>query len=246
MNMSRQTLKRVTRSFFAAVLLAGSVFAQAIATTPTPRTDKVAWMQKVERDIARAKQGGWELVLIGDSITQGWLSTGKEVWDRHFSSYKTLNLGIVADKTENVLWRLDQGQLEGYQPRLFVVLIGTNNTGHRTAAQESTADTVAGVRAILERIRQKAPQSHVLLLALFPRGETPQDARRLRNEAVNNELKSLAAEMRISWLNINDKFLQADGTLTREIMPDLLHPNAKGYEIWAEAMLPTVRKLIDK
>lgn len=235
-------MKRLMVSFLMAAAVAGSVFAQQVSTTPVPRDEK--WVARVERDAAKAREGGWELVFIGDSITDFWQNKGKAEWDKYFGQYKALNLGISADRTEHVLWRLDNGQLEGYQPKLFVVMIGTNNNGHRKPEQESTADTVAGIKAIVDRLGQKAPQSKVLLLAIFPRGATPQDACRQRNEAVNAEIQSFADNKRVFWMNINDKLLEADGTLSKEVMPDLLHPNAKGYQIWAEAITPFVQKTL--
>ncbi len=231
-------VKRVMFSVMVAAFVAGSVFAQQLSTTPAPRD--AGWQKRVERDVAQAKQGGWELVFIGDSITDFWQNRGKSEWNNYFGSYKALNLGISADRTEHVLWRLDNGELEGYQPKLFVVMIGTNNNGHRKPEQESTSDTVAGIKAIIDKLGQKAPQSKVLLLAIFPRGATPQDACRMRNEAVNAEIQKFADNKRVFWMNINDKLLQPDGTLSKEIMPDLLHPNAKGYTIWAEAIAPFV------
>lgn len=238
-------MKRVMGSILLAACVAGSVFAQQLSTTPAPQTAKW-WQPRFEQKQALAKQGGWELVFIGDSITHGWENGGKAVWQEHFGAYKALNLGYSADRTEHVLWRLDNGELEGYQPKLFVIMIGTNNNGHRKPQQESTADTVAGIQAILGRLEKKDPQSKVLLLAIFPRGATPQDALRVRNEAVNAEIQKLADSKRVFWLNINDKFLQPDGTLSKEIMPDLLHPNAKGYEIWARAILPAVKQHLGK
>jgi lysophospholipase L1-like esterase len=203
-------------------------------------------VKRVARDAAKAKQGGWEVVFVGDSITDFWQNRGRAEWDKYFGSFKALNLGISADRTEHVLWRLDHGQLENNQPKLFVVMIGTNNNGHRKPEQESTADTVAGIKLILDKLGQKAPQSKVLLLAIFPRGATPQDACRLRNEAVNAEIQKFADNKRVFWLNLNDKLLQPDGTLSKEIMPDLLHPNAKGYAIWAEAINPFVKETLGK
>ena len=235
-------MKRAMVPFLLAAAMAGSVFAQQLSTTPASRGE--GWEKRVANDAAKARQGGWELVFLGDSITDFWQNRGKEVWDKYYGAYKALNLGISADRTEHVLWRLDNGELEGCQPKLFVVMIGTNNNGHRKPEQESTADTVAGIKAILDRLGQKAPQSKVLLLAIFPRGATPQDGCRLRNEAVNAEIQKFADNKRVFWMNINDKLLQPDGTLSKEIMPDLLHPNAKGYAIWAEAIAPFVTKTV--
>ena len=238
-------MKRVMGSILLAACVAGSVFAQQLSTTPVQQS--AAWWQpRFEQKKALAKQGGWELVFIGDSITHGWENGGKAVWQKYFGAYKALNIGYSADRTEHVLWRLDNGELEGYQPKLFVVMIGTNNNGHRKPEQERTADTVAGIQAILDKLGQKAPQAKVLLLAIFPRGATPQDPLRVRNEAVNAEIQKFADNKRVFWQNINDKLLQSDGTLSKEIMPDLLHPNAKGYEIWAEAIAPFVKQTLGK
>jgi lysophospholipase L1-like esterase len=235
-------MKRMMIPFLMAALSACALFAQQLSTTPTPRD--AGWIKRVERDAAQARKGGWDVVFIGDSITDFWQSHGKAEWAKAFAPFKALNLGISADRTEHVLWRLDNGQLENNQPKLFVVMIGTNNTGHRPADKESTADTVAGIKAILDRLAQKAPHSKVLLHAIFPRGATPQDAHRQRNEAINAEIQKFADNKRVFWMNINDKFLQSDGTLSKEVMPDLLHPNAKGYAIWAEAILPFIQKSV--
>ncbi|MDX9867359.1 MAG: GDSL-type esterase/lipase family protein [Kiritimatiellia bacterium] len=235
-------MKRMMRPFILAALTAGTLWAQTLSTTPTSRGE--GWEKRVARDAALAKQGGWELVFLGDSITDFWQNRGKAVWEKHFSQYKALNLGISADRTEHVLWRLDHGVLDGYQPKLFVVMIGTNNNGHRKPELESTADTVAGIKAILGRLVQKAPHSRVLLLAIFPRGATAQDACRLRNEAVNAQIQKFADNKRVFWMNLNDKLLQPDGTLSKEVMPDLLHPNEKGYAIWAEAIAPFVTQTL--
>jgi lysophospholipase L1-like esterase len=235
-------MKRLVLSFLLAACVAGSVWAQQLSTTPAPRDD--GWVKRVERDAAKAQQGGWEVVFIGDSITDFWQNRGKAEWDKYFGSYKALNLGISADRTEHVLWRLDHGQLDNNQPKLFVVMIGTNNTGHRKPDQETPEDTIAGIKAILDRLAAKAPQSKVLLHAVFPRGEKPDDALRLRNDQVNAGIQKFADNKRIFWLNINDKLLQPDGTLSKEIMPDLLHPNAKGYDIWAQAILPFIEKTV--
>lgn len=237
-------MKRMMIPFLAAALAADALFAQRLSTTPTPRD--AGWVKRVERDAAQAQKGGWEVVFIGDSITDFWQTRGKSEWDKYFAPFKVLNLGISADRTEHVLWRLDNGQLVNNQPKLFVVMIGTNNNGHRPADKESTADTVAGIKAILDRLELKAPDSKVLLHAIFPRGATPLNPCRLRNEAVNAEIQKFADNKRVFWMNINDKLLQPDGTLSKELMPDLLHPNEQGYGIWARALLPVIKATLGK
>jgi sialate O-acetylesterase len=216
-----------------------------VSTTPTPRAEPAAWMEKVERHVALAKRGGWEVVLVGDSITDGWRSTGKKAWDSLYPGHQPLNLGMIADKTENVLWRLDHGQLEGYHPKVFVVMIGTNNVGHRPPHLESADDTVAGVKAILDRIAGAAPGAKVILMGILPRGESAEDARRQRIEALNPQLQRLADNQRVHWLDLWSEFLRADGTFVPGLVTsDLLHLTERGYEVWARAMQPLMVRLL--
>uniref|UniRef100_UPI003783841A GDSL-type esterase/lipase family protein n=1 Tax=Prosthecobacter sp. TaxID=1965333 RepID=UPI003783841A len=219
-----------------------------IAITPTPRTENPGWIKIVERQAVAAKAGHWDLVLIGDSITAGWQSGAPaEIWAKHFPAYRTLNLGIAADKTENVLWRLGfPGTLDGYQPKLFILMIGTNNTGHRFGT-ETADETAQGVRAILDTLTTKAPGSKVLLLAIFPRGEA---IKRQRNDEVNRQIKKLADNQKIFWLDLSQHFLEPDGTLSKRLFMDEkpypIHLSAEGYEAWAKAMRLKVEELMKK
>ena len=216
-----------------------------LAITPTPRTENPGWMKIVEQQAAAAKAGQWDLVLIGDSITAGWQSGAPaEIWAKHFPAYRTLNLGIAADKTENVLWRLGFPRtLDDYQPKLFILMIGTNNTGHRFGT-ESADDTAQGVRAILNTLTAKAPDAKILLLAIFPRGEA---IKRQRNDEVNRQIKKLADNQKIFWLDLSPHFLDSDGTLStplfKEEKPFPIHLTTEGYEAWAKAMQPKVKEL---
>jgi len=182
-----------------------------------------------------------DLLMVGDSITHGWEKTGKPVWDKFYGNRHPLNLGFSGDRTEHVIWRLQHGEVDGISPKLAVIMIGTNNTGHR---QDPPAETAAGVRAILDELGRRSPSTKCLLLAIFPRGENRDDSLRKINAGINRLISKFADGKRVFYLDINDKFLEPDGTLTREIMPDLLHPNARGYKIWAEAIEPTVKRLI--
>jgi sialate O-acetylesterase len=220
--------------------------AKRLSTTPTPRTENPGWMKIVERQAAAAKPGNWDLVLIGDSITAGWQSgVPSQIWAKHFPAYRTLNLGIAADKTENVLWRLAfPGTLDGYQPKLFILMIGTNNTGHRFGT-ETADDTAQGVRAILDTLAAKAPDAKILLLAIFPRGEA---IKRRRNDAVNRQIEKLADNKRVFWLDLSKTFLEPDGTLSKRLFKDEkpypIHLTDEGYEAWSRAMQPKVKELI--
>lgn len=200
-----------------------------------------------------SKEGQAQLVFLGDSITAGWSGGGKEVWAKYWEPLKAANFGIGGDRTEHVLWRLDHGNFDGLKPKEIVLMIGTNNTGHVGRPQKeldgavyqcTPQQTAEGVKAIVDQLKQKCPGARILLLAIFPRGATPSDKLRQQNEEVNGIIKKLADNKTVYWLDINSKFLQPDGTLSKDIMPDLLHPNAKGYEIWAEAIEPKVKELL--
>ncbi|HEU6456370.1 MAG TPA: GDSL-type esterase/lipase family protein [Roseateles sp.] len=182
-----------------------------------------------------------QVVFIGDSITQGWEKEGRAVWDRHFAPLHGLALGFGGDRTENVLWRLQHGEIDGIAPKAVVLMIGTNNTGHRAENPETTA---TGIQRLLDEIRRRLPNTQVLLLAIFPRGEKPDDVLRGINQRVNRIIAGYADGRRVHFLDIGSALLQPDGTLSKDVMPDLLHPNERGYEIWQRAMAPTLQKLL--
>ncbi len=187
--------------------------------------------------------GGAKVVFIGDSITHFWESHGKAQLAKYFSEgdYKMLDLGISADRTEHVLWRLDEGgELDGYEAKCILLMIGTNNTGHFPIEKESPGDTILGIREILKVIRAKQPKATVVLTAIFPRGATADDPMRIRNEVVNKEIQKFADGKTIFWCDFNDQFLTADGRLSRDVFPDLLHPCGLGYEIWYSAVKPYI------
>ena len=182
--------------------------------------------------------GNVELVFVGDSITDGWRGGGKTVWQKTWSKNHPLNLGISGDRTEHVLWRMKNGELDGYKAKLFVMMIGTNNGG------DSAADVAEGITAIIKEIQAKQPQARLLLLGIFPRSEKP-DATRKKNEDVNAIIAKLDdGGKKIKYLDIGDKFLTADKTLPKDIMPDFLHPNLKGYEIWAKETDPVIQQML--
>lgn len=214
------------------------------AVTPEEQTAEWAkpwWMPRHEEKLAeKAKAERVDLVWIGDSITHGWEGEGKEIWKQRYASRHALNLGFSGDRTENVLWRLQHGAIDGISPKVVVVMIGTNNTGHR---QDPADQTAAGVAAILGELEQRVPDAKVLLLAIFPRGETAEDPLRKLNTEINAELAKLADGERVHFVDINERFLE-DGKLPTSIMPDLLHPNAEGYRIWGEAIEPQLAKLM--
>ncbi|MEY3395780.1 MAG: hypothetical protein RL346_2017 [Verrucomicrobiota bacterium] len=201
------------------------------------------WLERHTEKIAEINsRDKIDLVFIGDSITSGWEQEGKEVWDKYYSKRHALNLGFGGDKTEQVIWRLQNGEGVGYQAKLAVIMIGTNN-GYR---KDSPTDVAAGIKGILDQWHALQPQCKVLLLGIFPRGATSADPRRQLNEKVNALISQYADNQRVFYMDIGSAFLAEDGTLAREVMPDLLHVHDKGYGIWAQAIEPSIRKLLDE
>jgi lysophospholipase L1-like esterase len=201
----------------------------------------------VEKDPARhqeflevAKTGDIDLLFLGDSITDFWRGTGKEVWDADFAPLKAANFGIGGDSTEHVIWRIRHGELEGFQPKVIVLMIGTNNRA------DKPEDVAAGIKTIIDDIKSRQQHTRILLLAIFPCGEKPSDPNRVRNDAVNQIISGYGDGHTVTYLDIGAKFLTPDGTLSREIMGDLLHPTLKGYQIEADAILPTVKELMQE
>jgi len=238
----------VSRLLLAAALAASAFPAWCLAqdkpndaVVPAPKTGN--WMTRHESFNAKAKQGDIDLLFIGDSITQGWEGVpprgGREVWAEFYGKRKALNLGISGDRTQNVLWRLDNGNIDGIKPKLAVLMIGTNNSNSNTSEQ-----IAAGVKAIVEKLRAKLPETKVLVLAVFPRGADKDYPQRKVNEGANAIIKGLADDKAVFYLDIGPKFLAEDGTLSTDIMHDRLHLTDKGYRMWAEAIEPAVKKLM--
>ena len=162
-----------------------------------------------------------------------------DVWQKYYGERKAMNAGIGGDRTQHVLYRLDHGNIDGLKPKLAVIMIGTNNSG-----TDSSEDIAAGIKAIVEKLRTERPETKILLLGIFPRGPDAEDAKRKVNIGANEIAKQLDDGQSVTYLDISDKFLESDGTLSKEIMPDLLHLSPKGYEIWAESIEPKVAELL--
>ena len=234
---------RISVLAFAVVSAAVSASAQLESVTPQV-PDKGwthgMWLPRFDAKRALAANGGFDVAFLGDSITHFWETKGSNVWARTFveGPYKAINLGFSGDRTEHVLWRIDHGQFDGLSPKAIVLMIGTNNTGHREEFQESPTDTILGIQSVLGRLAQKFPDAKVILHPIFPRGATTDDPLRVRNDLVNAVIRRFADGKRVLWCDFNGRLLTADGTLEKSMAPDLLHPGAQGYEIWAEEVKP--------
>jgi lysophospholipase L1-like esterase len=222
-----------------------TALAENSAIVPAPRTSPTNWVARHEGFLAEAMRGNYDLVFIGDSITDGWRKGGLEVWNKYYAPRHALNLGIGGDRTQHVLWRIEQGELAGLNPKAVVLMIGTNNTGTEKdgSARNSTAEIIQGVTAVVKEIRTKLPRSKLLLLAIFPRG-TVDAPQRAQIKEINTALARLDNGTKIKFLDIGKVFLTDDGSIPKTIMPDLLHPNAEGYQRWADAMEPTLARML--
>jgi lysophospholipase L1-like esterase len=232
-------------SLGAVMLAAGAAFGAIRAVTPTAWNGKPdCWqMKRHQQKMESVKKGGAKVVFIGDSITHFWESKGKEQLGKYFSDgdMKMLDLGTSADRTEHVLWRLNNGELDGYEAKCVLLMIGTNNAGHfKNFADETPMDTILGIREILKKIREKQPNAIIVLTAIFPRGASENDSCRLRNDAVNKEIRRYCDGKTIFWCDFSDRLVDEKGD-TNFIMKDRLHPDAPGYEIWYEEVKPYIQ-----
>lgn len=211
-------------------------------TVPVPRTDattnRLALLNQRVREAGRDAK----VIFIGDSITQGWEGSGKEVWAKYYSPRHALNLGIGSDHTQHVLWRLDHGNLDGLSPKVAVVLIGVNNA---PPDENSPRMILEGVQAVVKQLRDRLPQTKVVLLGIFPFREDfhPQRAKVLQ---VNQALHRLDDGQWVYFLDFGHLFLQPDGTIAKSTMPDFVHLTPEGYRLWAETMEPTLAKLLEE
>jgi lysophospholipase L1-like esterase len=250
------------------LLSSALILAQAPAGAPAPGAPPAAAGQRGtpapanvafhnERNDARhqtfvdiAKKGNIDLLFVGDSITdwfywplRGGEATGGKVWEANFAPLKPANFAIAGDTTQGVLWRMQNGELEGFKAKLIVLMLGTNNTASNPVGQ-----IIDGDRLIVEEFKKQQPQAKVLVLGVFPRNnarapeQTP--VMNATIKAINTGLTLLADGKQVFYMDIGDKFL-VNGVVPVDIMADGLHPTAKGYQIWADAILPTVKKLMN-
>jgi lysophospholipase L1-like esterase len=221
---------------------------------PPPNTATIPnlmpfFQQKHQANLEVAKKGDIDVLFMGDSITDFWRNTeganaGKPVLDKYFGHLKVANFGIAGDTTQGVLYRLQNGEGQGFSPKAVMLMIGTNNTGGGFGGAGNTAEEIAeGIGAVVLELQKDFPKAKILLLAVFPRGN-PGDPVRATIARINNIISRLDDGDRVHYLDIGQNFMDADGKIPRDVMGDALHPTTKGYEIWAEAVKEPLDKLM--
>ena len=241
-------------------VISGNTFAQAnapaVAATdaaphvnaaiiPVSRTGGITNRQSQVLQRAKDAPGSYDIEFIGDSITQGWERSGSNVWNQFYGHRKVINFGVSGDRTEHVLWRFEQGQLDGIKAKVAVVMIGTNNSNKNKDGTDTYTDNdiLEGVVAIVNQIRTRQPDTKIILLGIFPRGKAF-SAQRGRLLEINQVLAKLDDGKNIFYLDFGSQLVENDGTISKNIMPDALHPNDAGYQIWAKAMEPKLKELL--
>jgi lysophospholipase L1-like esterase len=236
------------KALLACISFASMLAAQA--DRPAPRTDQNSRTAH-EQLLAKAKQGRIDIYFEGDSIARRWGATDYpqllENWKANFFGWNTADFGWGADRVENVLWRLQNGELDGVRHKVIVLLAGTNNVGNRVPAEgidAAAADIASGIREVVRAMQSKAPDATVILMGIFPRNDNMAVMPVI--DSVNARLAALADGRKIRYLNINDKLAGPDGRLFESIMDanDKLHPTVKGYQVWADALKPIFTELL--
>jgi lysophospholipase L1-like esterase len=221
----------------------------AVMPVPKLENDFYDWYQRHGQVKAQIRQQPADLVFIGDSITHMFggqppspVHRGQETWERFYGKRNVVNMGFGWDRTQNVLWRLENGEFEGVHPKAVVLLIGTNNrTGTHNARENSPAEIAEGIEAICKSIHAKAPGCKIVLLSVLPRSPA-HFVEPLR--AINQKIVKLETLGYVSFLDLWPEFADQDGLPKKELMADTVHPNAKGYEVWANALEPLLAKLL--
>ena len=209
-------------------------------TVARPKGGKLAnyFLRLHQEFLDRDKQGNIDVVFLGDSITRKWRDA-PEIWKNRYEPINAVNFGIMGDVIQHVLWRVEHGELDGIRPKVVVLLIGTNNSNRK-----GPGPIVTGIKHLIDVIHERCPSTKVLLMGIFPR-DKPEDKYCMQIiNAVNPELAKLDNGKSVRFLNINDKFETPDGKLRDELFADRLHPNPAGYQVWADAMQPLLKEML--
>ena len=218
------------------------------ADRPEKRTDANSQLAH-EQLLEKARHGGIDVYFIGDSITRRWGCSDPQFadllanWQANFFGWNAANFGWGGDTTQNILWRLNHGELDGVHPKVIVILAGTNNLSSQAINDDDSAEEIArGVAAIVKVCREKAPAAAIIVTAIFPRSDKPSLNPLITQ--INDRLAKLADGSRIRFLNVNAQFTNDQGMLLPGMLPDGLHPAVPGYQVWADGLKPILRELL--
>ena len=215
------------------------------ADQPAARNDDATWVSKHTELVEKAKRDNIDLYFEGDSITRRWEATHNANWDQNFGGWRAADFGAGGDRTQNVLYRIEHGELDGVNPKVIVLLIGTNNVGFvpvKGSDEALVEDITKGIKACLDVFQQKAPKAKILLMGITPRNTNGSTALMPTINKINQRIAKFANNKRIKYLNINDTLADNDGKLYEGMTDDGLHLTDKGYQIWADAMKPLLIK----
>jgi len=217
------------------------------ADRPLPRADENSLIAH-DQLLGKARAGGIDVYFVGDSIVRRWGATDYPDllanWTSNFFGWNAANFGWGADRTQHILWRLEHGELDGVNPKVIVVLAGTNNVGNQPGTDETVKDVARGIKTIVELCRHKAPRATIVLTAIFPRNDDLAFMPTI--DRINARIATLADRKHVRFLDVNDRMAGKDGRLFDGVMNerDKLHPTIEGYQIWADALKPILTELL--
>jgi lysophospholipase L1-like esterase len=231
------------------LLATSDIVASPPADKPLPRNDANS-MAAHRRLLRKAKEGRIDVYFAGDSITRRWGTSDPQYadllknWKANFHGWNAANFGWGADKTQNILWRLENGELDGVNPKVIVILAGTNNLGSPSDSKRTASDVARGIKAIVDTCRHKAPNAIIILTAIFPRNDQPGLAPII--DAINQAIAAIADGKKVRFLNVNDRLADENGRLFDGFMnaDDKLHPTVKGYQVWADGLKPHLTEIL--
>jgi len=212
--------------------------------TTYPWSVPAQWHERHREIITRRNMSNINVLFIGDSLINQWVAGGQKAWAEHYRPLRAANFGVGSDTTQNILWRITEGkELLGLSPKVVVILAGINNFN---LSDHDAGQVAAGVIAISDTVRQKLPRAQILVLGIFPMGESPEDPIRQKIRDANNAIQAVAADKQVTFLDIGGSFVEPDGRIDQSIMTDYLHLSPEGYAIWARTMNPTLMQLLDR
>jgi lysophospholipase L1-like esterase len=240
-------MKTLRRLSLAIALSATSAWAGNTAAEPMIKQGYEPWMSRHLEFVETAKTSpNCQVLFLGDSITDYWRTKALDIWNENFAPLGAVNFGMAGDRTQHLLWRLQNGEIGSLKPKAIVLMIGTNNIGlekDKKTIRNTTEEIAGGIKANIDYLRARFPDAKILLLGVFPRGAKDSPARKQVAD-INQLISKFADGQHVYYLDIGDKFLASDGSIPKKVMPEMLHPTKAGYQIWADAIKQPLADLL--